>query len=104
MAGYNSDIHDPIDDLIVGAEEHNKKLSIDQLNRLLIIVNNIMQRALADPYNKKEFFKSQLECDQAACNSVFVIRIKALIIKTQGYNNTEYVLSCFSEEAKRNVS
>lgn len=104
MAGYNSDIHDPIDDLIVGAEEHNKKLSIDDLNRLLVIVNNIMQQALNDPYNKKGFFKSQLECDQAACNCIFVIRIKALILEAQGKNSTEYVLSCFSEEAKRNAS
>jgi hypothetical protein len=104
MAGYNSDIHDSIDDLITDAEEHGRKLSINDLNRLLVIVNNIMQRALIDPYNEKGFFENQLECDQAACNSIFVIRIKALILEAQGQDSTDYVLSCFSEEAKKNVN
>lgn len=100
MAGYNSDIHDPLDDLICDYESGKRRLSLDELYRLLVILQNLMDKANNDPYNKKGFFKSQLECNQAKCNIVQIIRVKALILEVNGTDSTAYVMGCFSQEAK----
>ena len=103
MAGYNSDIHDAIDDMICGCENKTKALSNEQLKRLLIIVHQLMDRANLDPDNKLGFFKTQLECNQAKCNIVQSIRIKALMLELNGTDSTKYVLSCFNKETKDKV-
>lgn len=103
MAGYDSDIHDPIDDLICNVENKKIVLSSDQLLRLLKIVKNLMDVANKDPFNKKKFFKTQLECDQAKCNIVQVIRIRAIILELKGINSDNYVLGCFTSEVKDEV-
>ena len=103
MAGYNSNIHDPIDDLISDCEAGNRKLSISQLNRLLNICEKIEKIGKEDPFNKKGFFVSQLECNQAQCNIVQMVRIKALLYEADGKNSDEFVLSFFTDEAKRKV-
>jgi len=103
MAGYNSDIHDPIDDLICDVEDKKRVLSMDQLARLLIVCEKLMHKANLDPNNKLGFFKSQLECNQAKCNTVQIIRIKALMLDLQGVDSTPYVLSCFNKRTKDEV-
>lgn len=100
MAGYNSQIHDPIDDLISDCEEGRKKLSIPQLQRLLQVAEEIKQRGLSDPENKNGFFGSILECNQAQCNIVQIIRIEALILEAGGKDSTKHVLGYFNKEAK----
>lgn len=100
MAGYNSDIHDPIDDLICSVENKKIVLSADQLFRLLKIVQELMIIANKDPFNEKKFFRTQLECNQAKCNVIQVIRIKAMILESKGINSDKYVLDCFTDEAK----
>jgi hypothetical protein len=100
MAGYNSDLHDPLDDLICDYESGKKRLNLDELHRLLVILQNLMDRANNDPSNKLGFFKSQLECNQAKCNIVQIIRVKALVLEAHGTDSTAYVIGCFSQEAK----
>jgi hypothetical protein len=103
MAGYNSIIHDPIDDLICDIENKKRILSLDQLNRLLFVIQEIMDIANNDPDNKNGFFKTQLECNQAKCNIVQIIRVKALMLELHGVDSTGYVLSCFNKETKNEV-